>query len=226
MEIKLPPEDGKDRKPNGKIIFRPSENNKQSHIINNSFYYNKYIGDKPAIFIGSRDYGYKENKIGHCDADEGRPYGSSASDKDFARHNVIMQNQFYKRKIKGGFFLRNASLRDMIQIKNKSLNSPNYIDHNELVSKRISRKAGCYVANGYKNFLLHGQSIDVYKQNGRLICGTKVTCKDGELIRSSSNCSITEIAFECAINSSNKGCKKTVGGPKGKKILGLKLPVI
>ena len=205
----------------GTIRHTPPERN---HIINNSFYYKNYKGDKPAIYIGSRDYGFKENKIGHCDLDEGRPYGSSKSDKDYARYNVLMQNQFFKRKItRRKFFTENAKLSDMIKTKNKSLNSPNYIAHNQLVSKRINQKAGAYVANGYKNFLFHGQSLDVYKKNGRLVCGTKLTANDGKLVRSSSNCSIKELPFGCAINGNNKGCSKTVAVPRGKKIIGVKI---
>ena len=80
----------------GTIRHTPPEHNT---IKNNSFYYNKYKGGKPAIYLGSRDYGFKESTFGHCDADDGRPYGSSSSDKDYARHNTILQNQFYNRKI-------------------------------------------------------------------------------------------------------------------------------
>lgn len=208
----------------GTIRHTPPERN---IIINNSFYYNKYKGSKPAIYLGSRDYGLKESTFGHCDADDGRPYGSSKSDKDYAKYNVIMQNQFYKRNVwksvGGQNRLVKATLADMIMTKNKSSNSPNYIAYNELVSAKVNRKGGCYVRNGYKDFLLHGQFIDVFKVNGRLACGKKMTCNDGELVTTTSNCKITEVPFDCVISNSNKGCSKTVACPRGMKIVGVRI---
>mgnify|MGYP003643002468 FL=1 len=118
----------------GTIRHTPPEHNT---IKNNSFYYNKYKGGKPAIYLGSRDYGFKESTFGHCDADDGRPYGSSSSDKDYARHNKILQNQFYNRKIYkqigGQFRLVDATLNDMIKTKGESSNSPNNISNNEMI---------------------------------------------------------------------------------------------
>ncbi|MFT4533827.1 MAG: hypothetical protein ACJA1A_002121 [Saprospiraceae bacterium] len=118
----------------GTIRHTPPERN---IIKNNSFYYNKYKGGKPAIYLGSRDYGFKERTFGHCDSDDGRPYGSSSSDKDYARYNTIQQNQFYNRKIykHNGLQLTlvDATLNDMIKTKGESSNSPNYISNNEMI---------------------------------------------------------------------------------------------
>lgn len=205
----------------GTIRHSPPEHNV---IINNSFFYKNYKGRKPAIYLGSRDYGFKENTLGHCDADAGRPYGSSASDKDYARYNVIMQNQFYRRLIYKNSKLENATLSDMIRTQNRKINSPNYLAHNELISTKIDRKAGCYVEHGYKKFLLHGESIDVLNINGKLTCAnTKATCKDGELINESTNCNIVEVPFECIVENNNNGCSKTISAPPGKKIVGVKV---
>jgi parallel beta-helix repeat protein len=199
-------------------------------IINNIFYYKNYKGGKPAVYLGSRDYGFKERHPGHCDKDDGRPYGSSASEKDYARHNVVMQNQFYKRRIyrprlgyPPGNVLVDASIGDMIKTKNPAVNSPNYIDHNQMVTAERKRPAGCYVVNGYKNFILHGQSIDVFKNSkGEPTCtGPKYTCNNGDLIRSAApNCRVTKVSFDCQVSGNNNGCKKNISCPSGRKIVG------
>ncbi len=201
----------------GTIRHTPPEHNT---IVNNVFIYKRYKKDKPAIYLGSRD-GNKN----YCDDDKGWAFGSSASNKDFARYNVIMQNQFYRRGIYKNSKLEAATLSDMIKSKNYTNNSPNYIKYNDLVSNKINRKAGCYVKNGYKDFLLHGESMDAFNINGKLACnGQKFTCNDGELIvSSSSNCSITEVPFECLIEGNNNGCSKTITAPPGKHIVGIKV---
>ncbi|QEG33764.1 right-handed parallel beta-helix repeat-containing protein [Bythopirellula goksoeyrii] len=115
----------------GTIRLTPPENNT---ITNNTFYYKKYKGSKPAIYLGSRDYGRKESTFGHCNDDSGRPYGSSSSNKDYARHNIIKNNKLHKRMIVplGGFGLVDARVEDMIVTKNKSANSPNETSGNTL----------------------------------------------------------------------------------------------
>jgi hypothetical protein len=211
----------------GTIRHTPPEHNV---VVNNRFYYRKYKGSKPAIYLGSRDYGQKERTLGHCDKDDGRPYGSSKSEKDYARHNIIIQNQLYKRKIwkmiNGQNRRVNASISDMIVTKNKSVNSPNFIKYNELVGADIKRSAGCYVSDGYKDFLLNGQSLDVYKRpNGKLVCtGIRKTCVDGELkVSAVTNRTITQVPFECQVEGSNSGCRKLVRCPGQKKIVGATL---
>jgi parallel beta-helix repeat protein len=167
----------------GTIRHTPPEHNT---IINNVFHYENYNGDKPAIYLSSRDYGFKERHPGHCDLDDGKPYGSSRSDKDFAKYNIIMQNQFYKRKIFkhiGGLTrLDDATLDDMIKTKNKSLNSPNYVDYNnnEMVDKERKRPAGCFI-DGKRIFILHGKSFkDVRVRNGKSY-SRHYSCDNGKL---------------------------------------------
>jgi hypothetical protein len=90
------------------------------------------------------------------------PYGSSVSNADYARYNVVMQNQIYKR-----------SVDEMITNRlNLEANSPNYIGYNETVTEAIDRLAGCYVADGYKkDFILHGETIDLFtNENGEPTC--------------------------------------------------------
>lgn len=77
----------------GGIIRHQTPNHNQ--IINNIFYYNKYNGDKPAIFVSSRD-GTATGVRFYCDDDKGYPYGSSVNNGDFATNTVIMENRIYK----------------------------------------------------------------------------------------------------------------------------------
>jgi hypothetical protein len=199
-------------------------------IINNVFYYNKYTGLKPAIYFGSRDYGLKE-RLGHCNDDDGRPYGSSASEKDYAKHNVVMQNQFYKRRVYrpaplGGFTLAEASIADYVKTKNSKVNSPNYIDHNQIVTAKTevkNRRAGCYLSDVNQNFLQHGRSLDILKDSGNTACLTHYSCTDGELPRSRTrDCRIKTVGFSCQVSGNNRGCEKVVACPSGQKLVGAK----
>ncbi|MEX2494293.1 MAG: hypothetical protein WD425_21345 [Nitrospirales bacterium] len=194
-------------------------------IINNVFYYNKYTGGKPSVYLGSRDYGFKE-RLGHCDDDDGRPYGSSASETDYARRNVVMQNQFYKRRVFKGNRLVEASMSDYVKTRNTKANSPNYIEHNQIVTPQTvvtNRRAGCYLPNVSQNFLLHGRSLDLLKDSGSAACVTQSTCTDGELSRSqTSDCRIKKVGFDCQVSGNNNGCQKVVACPSGKTLVGAK----
>ena len=204
----------------------PSHN----EIINNIFYYNKYNGSKPAIYFGSRDYG-RLQRLGHCNDDDGKPFGSSASEKDYARHNVVMHNQFYKRKIlvqSGQPFptVREAQISDLVKTKNPKVNAPNFIEHNQMVTPQTvveKRRAGCYLPDASPNFLLDGRSLDTLKDSGNKACLTQSSCTDGELSRSNaSDCRVNKVDFSCQVSGNNKGCQKVVACPSGKKIVGAK----
>jgi hypothetical protein len=165
------------------------------------------------VFLGSRDYGDAQRLFGHCDNDDGRPYGSSASEKDYARYNVVMQNQFYRRPVVP------LSLSAYIKSQNWPVNSPNYIDYNQIVTEETvvnDRPAGCYVPNGYKNFILHGETIDVFKSpTGTPVCtGYSYTCHDGNLqFLSTSACNVERITFNCQVSGDNNGCNQMIGCP-------------
>ena len=161
-------------------------------IVNNIFYYDRYTEEnhfgkndpfhrllKPAVYLGSRNG--NDAGAGYCDddlkvnyswpldsLDEPYPFGSSADDRDFARQNVVMQNQIYKR-----------TLEAAIQSRNWELNSPNYIDFNETVTSETvdeERLAGCFVEEiPGGEFILHGGIIPL--SSGRNFC------RDGELHR-------------------------------------------
>jgi hypothetical protein len=142
----------------------PSHN----QIMNNIFYYDKYKGANPAVYLGSRNRGSWTgylNPWDFCGDDEGDlNVGSSASNKDYAQYNVIMRNQFYKRSIRKtqGFYstLAEASVDDMIKSKDWRNNSGNEIGHNEMVTDETLVKdlpGGCYEADAYRRHLLPGE---------------------------------------------------------------------
>ena len=122
---------------------RPEHN----EINNNTFLYKHYTGLNPAIYLNSRDYGWKERDFGHCGADEGKPFGSSISNKDHAQYNIIKQNKFHKRKINLGGVSMDATCDFMIRIKNKSTKEPNNISENIFVGKDGKRSGPCNVSN-------------------------------------------------------------------------------
>jgi hypothetical protein len=190
----------------GTVRHRTPSHNR---IINNIFYYDKYDGMSPAVFLGSRS----SNHSHYCDEDSDSEYkyGSSVDDHSFARYNVVMQNQIYKR-----------SVSDMIK-EGDSSNRPNYIAHNETVMTEQSRLAGCYIPNGYKNFILHGETIDVFKSSTRVpMCiSSTYTCNDGDLeVSSTSTCDMDQVTFDCQVSSNNNGCNRTASCPSGRRIVG------
>ena len=183
----------------------PSHN----QIINNTFYYKKYDGINPAVYLGSRDRGWFQRRVGFCADDDGYDFGSSLSDKDYATYNVVMQNQFFKRPIKVGDRYFEASLADMIKTKNSSVNKPNYIEPNKMVTEDTVEKrrpAGCYVESGNRDFISHGQSFDVFTPRGN---GYKYTCNNGDLIgRPSFSASPETRVFKYKYSKSNDKKKK------------------
>jgi parallel beta-helix repeat protein len=181
-----------------------------NQIINNIFYYDKYTGFKPAIFIGARN---GKDEQTYCDEDTGSNFGSSISNLDFAQNNIVMQNRIYKR-----------SVTEMIRLRKVTGNINNIVDYNTSVKDAERRPAGCYVADGLKNFIVNGERIDVFINNGRPVCtGVRYTCDDGSLTASTANpCTVTQIAFDCPISGNNGGCKKPISCPAGMKIVGIK----
>lgn len=60
-----------------------------------------------AIYLGSRDGGR-----GYCDDDVGYPYGSSVSDQDHARYNVVTGNELHGCSIKTGNKTNHSNIVD------------------------------------------------------------------------------------------------------------------
>lgn len=65
----------------------PSSN----QIRNNVFFYRKYNGKLPAIWLGARN-----GNRHYCNADAGFAFGSSVNNADFADNNVIENNQIHR----------------------------------------------------------------------------------------------------------------------------------
>ena len=57
----------------------------------NVFYYHKYKGTLPAVWLGARN-----GKRNYCEADAGHAFGSSLDNRDFADFNVVENNQIYR----------------------------------------------------------------------------------------------------------------------------------
>ncbi len=92
-------------------------------IVNNVFYYDKFDGRTPAIWLGSRN-----GNRSYCDLDRGYPLGSSSSDLDHASDNFVAQNQFYK-------FEPSRIVRDD--------SGGNILLDNARIERPIKRNAGC-----------------------------------------------------------------------------------
>ncbi len=186
----------------------PSHN----HIINNVFNYIKYKGDNPAIYISSKndDFTLTGVGFGFCNDDKGFPFGSSESNLDFARYNVVMQNQIIKR-----------SVGDMIVTKNPKVNYPNYVGGNTSVTKPLERLSGCYVGDrGYKNyFITHGESIEALQVSPDLR-SFNYTCNNGTLIKTGENSAVTRHIFDCKVSDNNNGCSKVIACPGTQTIIG------
>ena len=178
---------------NGSIRHSIPRNNV---IINNRFSNGDYDGENPNIFLGSRN-----GNRGYCDADlraDGTPYpwGSSASNLDYARYNVVMQNQIFHR-----------SVGDMIRVGRPASDIHNSIAHNESVSASIYRNAGCFLGIGFStDFLLDGQSASVLRKDssGNTACVTQ-QCSDGDLTEVGS-CTLHTTSFACQASGDNDGC--------------------
>jgi len=171
-------------------------------IVNNVFYYDKYDGGNPAVFLGSRNGGQ-----GFCDNDESFPFGSGSSDLDYARYNTVMQNQIYKLSVEG-------------QIREgESTDSPNYVKYNTTVTRAASRLAGCHVPTGFfKDFIGHGEFVEVFRRqsNGApYSTGTRHTCADGALASRTTTVVVTKVPLGCQISGSNAGCETVARCPSG-----------
>jgi hypothetical protein len=138
----------------------PTEN----EIVNNVFYYDKFDGRTPAIWLSSRN----GKKRTYCDLDSGYPFGSSVSDLDYASNNLIAQNQFYK-------FEPSAIIRDDSE--------GNYMESNEKITQPITRKAGCFQKNSKSAKLLaDGTKTQSTTDQGLSTCAIQEnSCSDGLL---------------------------------------------
>lgn len=168
----------------------------RNHIINNTFYYKKYTGANPSVYLGSHDRGWINGQSWlhskfFCSDDDGYPYGSSVSDKDYARNNIVMQNQFFERNVAvlkrgtvGVTQLEKAEITpDYVKTSNPSLNSDNKITNNQIVTEETvdyEQPAGCYVEMENRGFIFDQESFVIHPTQ---CTSTRYTCNDGELVK-------------------------------------------
>lgn len=60
-------------------------------VRNNVFFYRKYNGKLPAVWLGARN-----GNRSYCEADSGYAFGSSSDNRDFADNNLIENNKIHK----------------------------------------------------------------------------------------------------------------------------------
>ena len=182
-----------------------------NEIINNVFYYNLSDGDVPAVYLGAHEV--KAPVWCQQDVSTSLFVGSAISELDKSSHNVVMQNQIYK--------LPTSKMIKVGAIGNVG----NIIEGNQTVTTAVTRRSGCYVEDGYKNFLRDGASLDVFKDvRDRPVCGaTSQTCTDGELsFATVSGCVVQSVPFDCPMSGSDAGCSRTPRCPTGTHIVGAK----
>jgi hypothetical protein len=171
-----------------------------NRIINNEFHH--FSGNDFAIWLGSRN----QDPPGFCDDDDGIPFGSGASDRDFARHNVIADN----RIIKGG-------VSKMIRADDR----PNEYHNITTVESAAKRPSNCYDFNGFPHaYLAHGESTPFMIENGAPVCrGVRSVCNDGIVETGPGLCPIAAArsleSFECSTTVSNAGVACTASCPEG-----------
>lgn len=178
----------------------PSHN----HIINNSFFYNKYNGEKPAVFLGSRN-----GNRNYCHKDSEGSHGSAISDLDYAQHNVVAMNQIFK-----------FAPDKMIRTGRNDTDAPNFIFENETVTQRIARTAGCFEDDAFGSpWREHGEELDVVKGDASSPWCLTMRCEDGEY-RWSGMCEVTNSNWTCRASGSNAGCEGDISCPSGTRIVG------
>ncbi len=184
-----------------------------NQIINNIFYYNHFSDENPSVYLSSKNAEFLTTGgwFGFCEDDAGSPYGSSESNLDFARYNVVMQNRIFKRPVS-----------EMILTKNPSVNFLNYVDYNYTVQEANRRRAGCYIGSkGYRrDFIDDGETIQAL-QLGADLSTWDYSCSDGELTKGGRHNDVTRRYVDCIANGNNNGCVRNAVCPPGQRIVGV-----
>jgi hypothetical protein len=174
-------------------------------IVNNVFYYDRYFEGNdpglrldPAIWLGSRDG--KGRYSEYCGDDRGEAFGSSASNLDYARYNVVAQNQIFKRSVCYAIRTGDGAVCDIDGVKCDSnqffrlicdvtndaiekseTNAPNYIELNETVSAEIDRLAGCYYQTRSSPRVMAVEHF-IHDGEGYGTGSSRRLCRDGEIV--------------------------------------------
>jgi hypothetical protein len=183
-----------------------------NRIINNVFYYDRYEEDNPAIWLGSRNdprrgsYYSDGKRPDYCQLDDGIPFGSGASDDDFARHNVIADNRIIKRRAV-----------EMIRADD----GPNEYHNITTVASGATRPSSCYDYSTFPHaYLAHAESTPFTIENGAPVCrGVRNLCNDGLIETGPGLCPLAAPRslelFECRTAGSNTEVECTASCPEG-----------
>lgn len=174
-----------------------------NQILANVFYYRNYWGWNPSVWVASRN-GWRS----YCGDDAGYPFGSSASDLDYARGNVIAENQIYV-----------LDPDDMIDLDD----GPNYLFQNVTVSSATPRTPGCFLelSGGRKVYLRSGESFSERTSATDLSTGTRYDCVDN-VVTTTAGLPTQAISFECSVEGNDAGCTRQVTCPAGKQLVALR----
>jgi Right handed beta helix region len=207
-------------------------------IIDNVFYYKRYRGDTPAVWIASR----QNDLPGYCDCDAltpeppqvpdtvadiferkcgFRPSGEEAPDigsnhdhLDHAHRTVVVRNRFVDREPS-----------ELIRVND----DPSYVFGNIRVDSGGNRNSPCYVANGYPDPILeHTESVALFDAGAGPRCnGRRLTCNDGVVTGRITPCEtgLPRIRVEqaqCRVEGRNSGCSGRATCPQGTSLIAAK----
>jgi hypothetical protein len=182
-------------------------------IIDNVFYYNRYQGGTPAVWIAQR----QNDLPGYCDEDAlpGAPnIGSNHDHLDHAYRTVVLRNRFVDREPS-----------ELIRVND----DPSYVLGNIRVGSGGDRNSPCYVANGYPGPILeHDESLALFDDGSGPRCnGRRLTCNDGIVTASITQCLIpfgrvSVEEFQCRAQGRNSGCSDRATCPAGTSLVAAK----
>ncbi|WP_419695432.1 right-handed parallel beta-helix repeat-containing protein [Mesorhizobium muleiense] len=182
-------------------------------IIDNVFYYDRYRGDTPAVWIASR----QNDLPGYCDEDEGSEVpnvGSSLDHLDHAKRAVVARNRFVAR-----------NPTELIRVHD----DPSYVFDNAMVADADDRYSPCYVANGYPDPILEsGERLALFDNGSGPGCtGRQLICTDGIITQGFARClsatpSVSVVPFQCRAEGSNGGCSGQTACPGGTSLASVK----
>lgn len=192
-----------------------------NRIINNVFFYDRYRGDNPAIWLSSRNgndctcFLWWCGGRCYCENEDQFDFGSGLTNRDLARYNVVMDNRIVKRKVS-----------EMIRADEW----PNELHGNVTVeedARQDPRPSDCYDFSVLPTAIVrHGESRPLTTVEGRPGCRGEQTCEDGILRVTSPVCpSLAQYGrqdFSCSRQGSNAGASCLAGCPQGQTVFAAK----
>lgn len=194
-------------------------------IVDNVFYYDRYRGGTPAVWIASRQNNLPCNFYDgwpffddcYCDDDdvaEAPEIGSNLDHLDHAFRNVVAYNRFIAREP-----------AELIRIHG----DPSYVFGNQRVSDAGDRDSPCYVANGFPGPIVrHGETLELFDAgDGPGTTGRRLSCRDGVLSETPTlpvalQQRLRVVPFECRAEGTNRGCAGRAACPAGTNVVAVK----